>query len=250
MTVTTVGTGEFTLQQAVTGTVTWPTGTGSGEIALWTWTASSPDIAPSATSFSFTSTADIDLDDSTVSSLSGDEYAIVILNWTSGADEVVAWISYHGAGAALGVAFALPLPTIFLTTAVPTMFYWNTSYEAWSTTPTTTDWTAEPVTTALGVRNADRYSFDDTQTDGGATGETDLDIWIDTETGILLKLTDVSTVDNNGAMDYVMTTNIDLVSCSFFSNPMMLIIIIAVVAVIVIIIIIFLLYWFILRKRK
>ncbi len=251
LSVTAVGTTDFTLQQAVSGSVTWPTTTGTGEIALWTWTASDPDIAPSNTAFSFTTTGDVDLDNSVVSSPSGDEYVVAWLNWTSGSDEIFAWISYIAAGMIGSAALSLPLPPIFLTEGLPTFFYWNTSYSPWTGTPTTTDWNVESVATPLGVRNSYRNTTADSQSDSGNSASLTLDTWIDFETSILLKQTETVVIDNSGVMDYTMTLNIDLVSCSFFAAPIpIVLIIIAVIAIVIIIIVIFLLYWFVLRKRK
>ncbi len=246
LTVTAVGTGEFTLQQVVSGTPIWPTTTGTGEIAYWDLPGSSIDPAASNTAFGFTSTGDVSTDDSMVSSVSGDEYSFIWLNWTSGSDEAYAFVGLH----TQAFFVAWPLPLLFLSDGFQTMWYWNTSYEPWTTTPTTTAWNEEPVSTALGLRNSYRSTETWTSTSAPLYASTTHDIWIDYDTGILLKLNDTTVIDNNGALDYVMTTLIDLVACSFMTAPLPILLILIIVAVIVIIVVIFLLWFLWLRKRK
>ncbi len=249
--VTAVGTGEFTLQQTVTGNPIWPTSTGTGSIDYWDVPGSSIDPETSTTAFSFTSTGDLDSDTGVVSSVSGDEYAFVWLNWTSGADEVFAYVGLH----THVFFFPAPVPFCFISEGLEQMWYWNTSYDPWQALMPavwTAPWNEEGVATALGLRNSYRFTDDFTASAAPLYGETVFDIWMDYDTGILLKMNDTTLITSSDTMyDVRMTTLIDIAACSFMVAPIPVVLIVGVIAAIVIIIVvIFLLYWFILRKRK
>ncbi len=255
-TVTGVLTGVFTVRQEVSGNPIWPTSAGTGGISYYDW-GTGYTSESSNTSFSFITTGTIALDDSEVSSLSGDEYSSVELNWTSGSDTVGAYIGLHQ-WAWLFAFFPLPYPTLFLADGENSIFYWNTSLAPWDMTENPAAWTNEPVTTALGVRNALRNTTAFSGTIATTSGSTTLDTWIDLDSRILLKLTDTTTIDNDGLFDCTMTTNIDIVSCDFFGIlgtlmytklagiPLLFLII----AVIVILVIVLLIVCILTRRKK
>ncbi len=247
--VTAVTSNDFDISQSVSGSPIWPTSAGSGDVNYFDYSASDYVTAASNTSFSFTTTGEVDTDDGTMSSVTGADYTVVWLNWTSGSDEVICFIGMHS-WFWFFAFFPVPFPPSFMANGEYFFGYWNASYEPWTATPTTTYWTTEPLATAFGVRNAYHNETDILGDLPPTMGRTIFDIWVDVDTGLLLFLNDTTIIDNNGVFDCRMNTLITLTSCSIFAAPIPIVLIIAVVAVIVIILIIFLLYWFVLRKRK
>ncbi len=214
-TVTGVFTGEYTVLQEVSGTPVWPTTAGTGGINYYDVGGGGYTSEPTNTSFAFTTSGTIAQDDSEVSSLSGDEYSSVELNWTVGSDTVGAYVGLHSWLWFIAF-FPFPYPALFLTDGENSIFYWNTSLAPWDIVEDPGAWTVETVSTSLGVRNAFRNTTSITGTLATTSGTTVLDTWIDLDSRILLKLTDTTTIDNDGLFDVVMTTNIDLVACDFF----------------------------------
>jgi hypothetical protein len=253
-TVINVPVGGVLLRQEVTGTPTWPTSTGSGGITYFDWDSGTDTSATSNTSFGFTSTGEVSLADSDTSGTGGDTYSYVSLNWTSGSDTIGAYVGLH----TLFIFIPLPLPPLFLTDGSPSFFYWNTSLDPWTLSPTTTAWNAETVSTAVGVRNSLRNTTSySTSVPGMAVAET-LDIWIDFDSSILLKMIKTTYTDVTGVWDVTFTTNIDIVSCNFFGIlgtlmftfiagiPLLFLII----AAIVILIIVLLIVCIVTRRKK
>ncbi len=249
--VTAVGTNDFDVSQSVSGSPIWPTSAGSGDVNFFDWSSSDFVTAASNTSFSFTSNGEVSTNNSMMSSVTGSDYTCVWLNWTDGVDEVIAYVGLQSA-LWLFVWFPIPLPTSFMSNGNPFYFYWNTSYTPWDmpAAAASGEWTAAPLATFAGVRNAYHNETDWSGAVTTTSGRTILDTWVDADTGLLLFLNDTTLIDNDGAFDCRMNTLITMTSCSIFAAPIPIVLIIAVVAVIIIIIVIFLLYWFVLRKRK
>jgi hypothetical protein len=214
----------FLVQQEVSGTVTWPGSAGEGDIVfvnLENGLSYDETLAPSNTSFSFSTTGLINLNDSQTTGLGLDKYSIAILNWTVGSDTILAYVGFTW-GLWIFVYIPLPFPPLFLTENCFTMIYWNTSYAPHGNILTgrpasinPSAWTEETLTTPYGSRAALKNETITTIASTPDYANTNMTIWIDKDTGILLKTTDTVDIFATGSLDMTSTTTIELSNTDF-----------------------------------
>jgi hypothetical protein len=203
----------FTVQQVVSGAITWPDMTGEGDIVFVNLEGGGWDetVSPTNTSFSFVTTAKVSLADSEATGLGGDEYSVVQLNYTHSADTVTAYFGLTG----IFIVIPFPFPT-FLTEDAYTYICWNSSLNPYTVSEDASAFTEETLATAFGNRVALKNESSFTGTWMGDPVAMSFTWWFDKESSILLKLTNDASVTSSIYPDWTSEITIELTSCDFF----------------------------------